>query len=195
MDKLIERCIAGDKNAFNDFITQYTRLVFSTIKQIFNKYSFSYNNNDLEDLHNSLFLSFMENDFKKLKQFKGNSQFSTYLRVVTVRFTLDHLRREKKQFLIDSIDSDDSLLQLADKNPAQEEVLEKSEAERELRKVIEKLAPDEQLLLKLAYYKELSPKEVSQIMGISIVAYYSKKSRIMGKIKNKCKKASSVASN
>jgi RNA polymerase sigma factor (sigma-70 family) len=194
-DKLINKCIEGDREAFRELTSQYTKLVMSTIYNVFNRYSIQYMVEDAEDLHNSLFLSLMDNDFRKLKQFKGEARFSTYIRVVTVRFVIDFLRKEKKHFSVDSIDSEKAIPALVAESPAHDEVLEMTEREEEVKKVIDSLSPNDQLLIKLVYYKELSPKEVSQIMGISIVTFYSKKSRILVKLRKKCKKSLAAASN
>jgi RNA polymerase sigma-70 factor (ECF subfamily) len=194
-DKLINTCIEGDKEAFGELTSQYTKLVMSTIYSVFNRYSIPSVAQDAEDLHNSLFLSLMDNDFRKLKQFKGESRFSTYIRVITVRFVIDFLRKEKKRYSVDSIDSEKTIPPLVEKSPAHDEVLEMTETEQEIKKVIDSLSPNERLLVKLVYYKELSPKEVSRVMGISIVTFYSKKSRILVKLRKKCKKSLAAASN
>ncbi len=57
-----------------------------------------------------------------------------------------------------------------------------------LGKVIKQLPPTEQLLLNLVYEQELEPQQVALILHISTTAYYSRKSRILKKLKTPCKK-------
>ena len=64
MNDLIRNIIHGDKRAFDLLVKEYSRFVTSTIYKVLLRYSFDPKKEDVEDLHNALFLSLMENDFK-----------------------------------------------------------------------------------------------------------------------------------
>lgn len=71
-EMLLKKCIAGgDQKAWAELTEKCLPIVFSTIHRTFDKYSFTPCVEDVDDLHNSLFLSLMENNFKKLRQFKA----------------------------------------------------------------------------------------------------------------------------
>jgi RNA polymerase sigma-70 factor (ECF subfamily) len=185
MNDLIRNIIRGDKEAFDLLVKEYSSLVTSTIYKVFYKYSFNAKKEDVEDLHNALFLSLMENEFKKLRQFKGISSLSSYIYVITTRFVVDFLRKQKKHV---SIDCDETSLLVKDNGVLPDKAIELTEEEKTVKKIIKTLPPSDQLLLRLVFEKELSPNEVTKIMKISMVAYYNRKSRIMKRIKKMCEK-------
>ena len=52
-----------------------------------------------------------------------------------------------------------------------------------LREVIEQLSTKDKLLIELFYLKELPPEEIAQILKISVGALYTRKNRVMGKMR------------
>ena len=156
------------------------------IHKTLQQYSFSPVREDVEDLHNGLFVSLLEDDFRRIKQYEGRASFETYLKVIIMRQVVDFLRRQRKHISIDS----DSVnpTDLRDRGPCTDSLLQSSEEDRTLAAAIEALAPAERLLLKLAVHKGLSANKVCKIMNISMVAYYNRKSRIIRKLKDLCEK-------
>lgn len=70
--ELLTACIQGDKKAWDIFVEKYTDLVYHTIHKTLNIYHPDFLYQELEDIHNSIFLSLIDNDYKKLRQYKGN---------------------------------------------------------------------------------------------------------------------------
>jgi len=103
--ELIKKCIEdNDKAAWEVFAERYSKLVWNTVRKTFNKYAFQYNQEDIEDMYSSVFLSLLENDFKKLRQFKSKNacSVSTWLAIIIVRMTIDFLRKDKSHLNADS---------------------------------------------------------------------------------------------
>lgn len=188
--KILCQCIEGDGQAWEAFVEKFSHLVYSTIFRNFDRYSFPPSQEDVEDLHNSLFLSLMENDFKKLRQFRGKSSLASYIRVITSNQVLDFLRAQKKHISID----DDFAVPLVDGGDPPDRALAHSEQLEQVRSAIEGLKPSEQLLLKLVYDKWLEPREAASVMGISIEAFYNKKSRVLKKLKKILEKSEADSS-
>lgn len=176
-DRIIRECLSGDKDAWERLLEKLSPLVFSTIYRTLNKYSYSPSTEDVDDLHNSLFLSLMEDNFKKLRQYKGISSLPSYVRIITVRQVVDFLRKQKQHL---SLDSDDMPVQLICDNPLPDKKVERTDL---INKVLGALAASDKLLLKLIYEKGLEPKAIADIMNISVEAFYSKKSRAKKKIR------------
>lgn len=190
-DSLVQRCIDSQPGAFNELMAQCSSSVTSTIKNIFHRYSFPAEKQDVEDLHNSVFLSLMEDDFNRLRQFRGEASFKTYINVITSRSVLDFLRKQKKYI---SIESESLASTLINKGPTADQQIEISDEENKIRQLINQLPASEQLLLKLVYEQDLKPSEVCKVMGISMYAYYNKKSRLLKKMKMMCENKDSDAS-
>lgn len=73
----------------------FSRLVFGTIQSVFKSKGALVDRYDIEDLHNTVFISFFEKRCKKLQLYEGRNgcSLATWVRMVTVRVVLDHLRR------------------------------------------------------------------------------------------------------
>jgi RNA polymerase sigma-70 factor (ECF subfamily) len=176
-DSIIRECLSGDREAWEKLLEKLSPLVFSTIYRTLDKYSFTPSLEDVDDLHNGLFLSLMEGDFRKLRQFRGISSLSSYIRIITVRQVVDFLRKQKRHL---SHDSDDMPKPLVCNNPLPDKKVERADL---INKVMGSLGASDKLLLRLIYEKGLTPKEISGVMNISVEAFYSKKSRVKKKIK------------
>ena len=68
--KLVERCISQDKKAWDAFVEKYKRLTSHSIVQALKRYLFSLENQIVEDLFHTVFLLLIEDNCKKLKQFR-----------------------------------------------------------------------------------------------------------------------------
>jgi len=181
MDKLITEIIAGSKQAFESLVEKYQPMVRKTVQFIL--YRSNNYDSSVDDLTNDVFLSLLENDYKKIRQFKGLASFATYLRVIASRQVLGVLRRPKRE-----LSATDKIERTADSSPTPEESYQDQENRNLLAEAIGTLKPADQLLMKLSYYQELSAEESARVMNISLSAFYSRKSRLVKKIENYCKK-------
>ncbi len=91
---LIDRVLAAEEGAFDDFITRYRALIYSVLY----KRGFGFPNDYLDDIYQSFILAVAKDDFRKLRAFQGrnNCSLATFLQVVTTRFALDELRKWKR---------------------------------------------------------------------------------------------------
>ena len=68
---LIAGCLRRDKAAGDAFVLQYSKLAYSTIRKTLTLHHIFPQDDIVEDLHQEFLLSLCENDFRKLRQFKG----------------------------------------------------------------------------------------------------------------------------
>ena len=179
-DQLIKQCVSGDKKGWNIFIKKYSRLVYHTIYKTFRVNNTFADPDDVNDLFQEVFASLFADSFRKIRMFdpsKGCSSLASWLRMITVRMTIDHLRKSKPLTSIDDLPTEPS--QAGD----QEEIINE-ESLRSLRNLIEKLPAKDKLLVELFFMRELSPAEVAQILNMSVGAFYTRKNRIIEKLKN-----------
>jgi len=191
-EELLRRVTGGEQAAFDELTKRYSSFVRTCIHKTLHQYSFTPVREDVEDLHNALFVSLMEDNFRRLRQYQGRAAFETYLKIIIIRQVVDFLRRQRAHVSIDSDFFNPG--QLRDQAPHAGTRLESSEQNLLLAGAIEALPPADRLLLKLAVYKGLSANKVCKIMNISMVAYYNRKSRIIKKLKAQCEKGLPAAS-
>ena len=176
--ELLKGCITGDKRKWDIFVKRYNRLIYHTIHKTFLVSGASANPEDVNDLFQDAFTSFCADDFKKLRRFdpeKGCS-LPSWLRMITVRMTIDHLRKRKPLVSIDDLPASTS-------QTGDQEVIIDKESMNYLRKLLKELPPKDKLLVELSYMRELPPEEVAQILQISVGAFYTRKNRIIGRLK------------
>lgn len=185
--RLLTDCIDGKQEAWDEFVRCYSKLVYYSITKALRSHNCNLQHEDVEDIYNGLFLSLIENDYKKLRQFEGKRgcTLSSWIRLITIRHTIDFLRSQRKHISLDQEgDSTDPLIEtVPDDNLPIEKQIEQSETERIFREAISELPSSDRLFMKLYYENELPPEEIAKIMHVSVNTIYSKKNRIREKIK------------
>jgi len=68
---LLTACLKGEKAAWDAFVLQYSALVYHTIKKTLALYHVPPEDDRVEDLFQEFFLAILRDDFKKLRQFRG----------------------------------------------------------------------------------------------------------------------------
>jgi len=195
--ELLSKCFAGDRKAAENFIRRFSSLVYKSVQYTLMAKQVSFSKSDLEDLHHTVFLKLFEREFAKLKQYKGKNgcSLASWIRIITVRTVLDHLRNkgydamgwQHRRIPLDQLPD----LRFDDLEI--ENRLEKSELNRLLRVCIERLSPRDRLLIKLHFYEGFPLSEVAEIMQLSANNTYTLKHRAVQRLKSKV--ASALAEN
>ncbi len=184
--RLLSECVSGNKEAWDTFVTNYSKPIYFSINKTLKLHNHSLPQDDVDDLFNSVFVSLLDNNYKKLRQFEGREgcTLSSWVRLITINITIDFLRGQKQHIPIDD-DSDDKqplAERLPDRNTSFEEHLDQAETTRALREAIEELPESDRLFMDLFYEKELPPEEIATIMNVSVNTVYSRKNRVREKL-------------
>jgi RNA polymerase sigma factor (sigma-70 family) len=183
----LKKCIAGDKKACERFVRNFSDLVYRTVRHTLSIKHVSFNQEDLNDLHNTVFLRLFENQCRKLRQYKGKNGcgLDTWIRIITVRIVLNHTR--KKGW--DSITGIQKRIPLEDipelSQPDSEPLaaIENAERQRSIKDGIRRLPPRERLFLILHFENGYALKDVARAMNLSINNVYTIKHRAIRKLK------------
>ena len=184
----LKKCIAGDKRACLRFVREFSDLVYRSVRHTLCVKNVYFNQDDLEDLHNTVFLKLFENQGQKLRQFKGKNGCSlgTWIRIITIRIVLNHIR--KKGW--DSITGQQNRIPLEDipelsfPDFGSLTEIEKAEKRQSIKDGIRKLSPRDRLFLLLHYENGCSLKEVAETMKVSLNNAYIIKHRAIQKLKS-----------
>ena len=185
----LKKCIAGDQKACERFVREFSDLVYRSVRHTLWVKNIHFNQADLEDLHNTVFLKLFENQGKKLGQYKGKNGcgLGTWIRIITVRIVLNHIRKkgldsitgQQKRIPLEDIPE----LSLADSGPLAE--IEKAEKQQSIKDGIRDLPPRDRLFLLLHYENGYSLKEVAETMKLSLNNAYIIKHRAIQKLKSR----------
>jgi RNA polymerase sigma factor (sigma-70 family) len=183
---LIKGCIKGDLKMRENFVLRFSNLVYATVQGVCKYYHVSFDQQDLEDWHNSIFLSLFDKSCWKLQQYQGTNgcTLASWVRVVAINHMKDNFRRIKDAF--DHPDRSypiDWILGKQSRDPSALDQLEKAENQALIKKEMEKLPTRYRLILELNVYRELSMKEVARILKISENNAYSIKHRAIQSLK------------
>lgn len=103
--------------------------------------------------------------YSNLKNFKGDSKFSTWIYKIAYYASLDVLKKQKRTINSENIDafteSDISFLQNGFNN------LENEDRKKIINNALLKLSEDERIIVTLFYYEEIPVKEISKIVNLS----------------------------
>ena len=151
--QVIEACQQGDRDAF--------RILFETYKD--KVYSIAFysvgDRSTADDVTQQIFLKL----FSAIKQFRGDSEFTTWLYRMVVNACMDERRRRRRLLPFGEI--------VAMTKPSQKKPQEKQYARLEIaeavRAAIEQLKPKFRLPILLKYVEGLSYEEIASVMGCS----------------------------
>ena len=185
--RLLSECFAGNRETSELFVREFSNLVYKSIQHTLITRQAPFNREDLEDLHNTVFLQLFEKRCKKLKQFEGRNgcSLASWVRIVTVRIVLNHLRKKGLDALTQQKKkvSLDDLPELKGEGAEPGTDIEKAEQNQLLREGILNLSPRDRLFMKLHIDKGLTIEEIAKIMQLSIQNAYSIKHRAIQRLK------------
>ncbi len=166
-EDLIRELQAGDVSAFKEFFDAYSSLVFNVAFRMLQ------NKEDAEDVTQDVFF----HAFRSLKEFRGESQLSTWLYRIAVNTSLNFQRKRKRErWLSLDFGSDESEdpreVASTDANPQDD--LERNEIELVVQKAINSLPKKQRIALLLHRYEGLSYEEIAKVMNVSVPSVESR---------------------
>ncbi|MCX6163903.1 MAG: RNA polymerase sigma factor [Ignavibacteriae bacterium] len=158
--ELIEKIIGNDREAFRELYDKFSSRVYNTILGILQ------NTEDAEDVTQEVFIQI----FRSIQNFKQDSTLSTWIYRITVNKALEFIRskKRKKRFaIVKSIFAKEEVEEPIDfLHPGIIE--ENKERGKILFKAIEKLTDKQKTAFVLNKVENLSYKEISEIMKLSL---------------------------
>jgi RNA polymerase sigma-70 factor (ECF subfamily) len=189
MDDLefVQRCVKGDKRAWDEFVEKYSRLIYNYIHSILKIKGSLLIQENIHDLFQEIFLSLVKDNYKKLKSFKGKNgcSLASWLRQVTINQTIDYLRKIRPAISIDAESDDELSLRdvLADESPKVTDKLSEEERLKHLQDCIEGLDKEDKYFLELHINNGLPLEELKDHLKISRPAVDMRKSRIIERLR------------
>ena len=184
---LIAGCLKGEETAWNDFVRQYSGLIYHRIKTTLGSHYQGPPQHLIDDIFQDIFLSLVKDDSEQLRRFRGdhNCTLASWLRLIATRRTIDHLRKFNFQTELLEEPSED--------HPAEipERLLENEQLQL-LAKAVQDLPARDKIVLDLFFREGLSTKDVAGILRMSVGAVYTQKNRILAKLKEMLSRANSL---
>jgi len=192
--QLLKDCWAKKRGAWEQFVSQYSKLIYYSIQRTCRLKSYPVTPEELEDLFGGIYVLIIKDDCKKLRQYRGDRGCSvaTWLRTISTRHVLDHIRRSGRTYLrVDfSAEAEESQLEgLAQEIiMSPEELLLAQEEEKVVAQAISELNPEDRRFVELYYLHELPPEEVARALRVTVSTVYSRVNRLKSKISKQIQK-------
>lgn len=173
--ELIERCLAGREEAFDELVVRFQNMVFNLA------WRFMGETQEAEDLTQEVFLKV----FRSLRGFRGASSLKTWIYRITTNLALNRLkfnkrRRQNRQVSLDQAPAEDMPAlseMLADQRPGPEQRLHARQIESRLQEALDALSDDQKAIVILRDIEGLSYEEIADALDVNIGTVKSRLAR------------------
>lgn len=156
-ENLLRRAGAGDAAAFREIFLRHRNDVARLVYRMLSAPA------DLEDVVQEVFVQV----FRSLKDFRGQSKFSTWLHRVTVNVVLMHRRSARSRpVLTEEAPSD---LVADDRQPLPDEETERNERMRAFQRLLSRLAEKKRVVFVLHELEGMPPNEIAEVVGAPVL--------------------------
>ena len=176
-NEIITRVLRGEHQLYAGLVTRYQNFVFTLALR------YTPVREDAEEIAQDVFVK----AYKALKDFRGESKFSTWLYSIVNSTAITFLR--KKKLDVSSLDNEHVFEQAdsKDSGTSANQVEVKSKVEM-VTKAIQLLSPDDAKLITLFYKAEQSLEEIANILGMETNTVKVKLHRARTRLKEKMEK-------
>ncbi|MBC9794732.1 RNA polymerase sigma factor [Sinomicrobium weinanense] len=153
-DYYIRKVIGGDASAFAPLVERYKDMVFTlAVKMLRDR-------EEAEEVAQDVFVTC----YCSLSTFKGRSKFSTWLYKIVYHRCLDVLRGKKKYVVSDDIDA---VIEVEEKELNALQQIVENDRNEAIRKAVRLLPEEDQVLIWMYYFDELTVKEIAKVVHLS----------------------------
>ena len=147
---LVERCRAGDREAFTELVIRFQRPVYNAALWILRKPE------DASDVAQTVFVKVAE----QLDDYDPQFRLFSWIYRIAVNESLNALRRSRRH------ESFDDAIDIPSEGPNPESQLAESERADRVRRALAGVSTNDRVVLTLRHFAELSYQEIGQILDI-----------------------------
>jgi RNA polymerase sigma-70 factor (ECF subfamily) len=164
--ELVARVIARDDDAADIFVLRFSRFVWS----VFVRYS-GIDETVACDLYQDTFTRLLDDDYRRLRMWRGEGSFVSYLGPIVRHIANDYLRARREFAVGDGgLDDDDDapVFDPPDDEPGPEELAIVQEQRRMLERAVGRLDERDRLLYRLRHEEDRPYKEIAAETGMTV---------------------------
>lgn len=158
----IQRCLAGERDAFKFLVENHQRTVFDTIIRMV------YNRETARDIAQETFVK----AYTKLHTFDPRYPFRVWIQRIATHCAIDFLRRRKPEYLTldDTTNPDRTPLsqQIRDKKPTPDMTMEQEERSEMVQNAVCKLDPKLRAVIVMRHFRDMNYDEISEVLQIPL---------------------------
>ena len=162
--EIIQKLQQGNEQAFKHLVENYQKLVVNTC------FGMVHNIEDAEDIAQDVFIEV----FRSIQNFRADSKISTWLYRIAINRSLNFIRNDKRKkwyrsiedIITGKITQSDKNQYINNETPVFE--LENKQRQKMLHEAIDSLPENQKTAFTLNKYEDLSYKEISEVMNLSV---------------------------
>jgi RNA polymerase sigma-70 factor (ECF subfamily) len=170
---LIDKALAGDKEAFSALVREYQNRIFGFIMRM------TANRDAALDLTQETFLA----AWNHLDSFRKEASFSTWLHQIAANRTKNYLKRAKRET---GLPED---FEVAADTDQPDTGYERKQQEHLLKTAVATLPYKQRLTFTLRYFEQMKFREIARAQGISVSAAKTNFAEALNKLKKKLRPA------
>jgi len=159
--QLLDRCLTHQPKAWNEFVDRYMGLIYHVIHHVSHARSVALSEADVEDVAADIFLAFVDDDYKVLRDFKGLSSLPTYLTVVGRRVCIRSIVQRFREAELGHATAHRAIVE--EEQPAESEPIIAAE---EVERMLAQLSEREADVVRLYHLKYLNYRQIGKQLGI-----------------------------
>jgi RNA polymerase sigma-70 factor (ECF subfamily) len=161
--EIIKKLQEGDEKAFRQLVEKYQQLVVNTC------FGLVHNTEDAEDIAQDVFIEV----FLSIHKFRSDSKISTWLYRIAVNRSLNFIRDNKRRKWFRSVDETNApdgkdAYKISGEPGSPDTDMENSQRTELLHEAIDSLPKNQRVAFTLNKYEDLSYKEISEVMQVSL---------------------------
>ncbi|MGM0622209.1 MAG: RNA polymerase sigma factor [Bacteroidota bacterium] len=161
--EIIKNLQEGDGKAFRQLVVKYQQLVVNTC------FGLVHNTEDAEDIAQDVFIEV----FRSVHKFRADSKISTWLYRIAVNRSLNFIRDNKRRKWFRSVDETNApdgkdVYKISEETGSPDTDMENSQRTALLHEAIDSLPKNQRVAFTLNKYEDLSYKEISEVMQVSL---------------------------
>lgn len=162
--EIISKLREGDEPTFKKLVEDYQKMVVNTCFGLVN------DREDAEDIAQEVFIEV----FRSIDRFRSDSKISTWIYKIAINRSLNHIRNNKKRFWFQSFEEavknkNNPLQRITVSQTEQPEFnVENKQRATLLHEAINRLPKNQKVAFTLSKYEDLSYREISEVMDLSV---------------------------
>jgi RNA polymerase sigma-70 factor (ECF subfamily) len=178
---LLQAMLADDEDAWREFNTRYSRLIYRCITRVTARFSAVVGPDDVREIYGMVCMGLLANDKRKLRSFepgRGN-KLGSWIGMLAIHTAYDFLRgvkREPKRGCLTEAEA------LSSELPDPYEVCVMRQRAGIVTSLLGRFSDKDREFITLYFGEGLEPEQIAERMGISVKTVYSKKHKIRSRL-------------
>jgi RNA polymerase sigma-70 factor (ECF subfamily) len=185
--ELLKRCLNREPGSWNDFVDRFLSLIYHVIGYTAYLRSVRLSPEDVEDIAHDILVQIVANNFRVLREFRGEASLATYLTVVSRRICIQELI--KRQKAREALERGDRVSAAGLYEDAPAAILKSVESLEEVEKLLRKLPAKERQIVRLYYLEGRTYEEISTETEVPVNTIGSILSRVRKKLRGTVSKS------